>query len=361
MRTLLLLPFLVPALVAQAPSAPITAAERTAVVEALGKVLKERYVFPDVAEKVAQALKAKAARGAYDAHGTATAFAEALHADVRELGKDGHLRVRYAPSFKPRPEGNEDEKPTEQEIAETRKQVAAHGFGLAKVEILQGNVGYLDVRGFPPTEFTAAAIDAALTMLSGTDAMILDLRQNGGGSPDGVAYLVSHFFNYGDERHINDIYNRPRNRTRQYWTSAAANPRYTRPLWVLTSNFTFSGGEECAYDLQNLKRATLVGETTGGGANPGGVVALAQGFIANIPTGRAINPITKTNWEGIGVKPEIEAPAAEALKVAHLEALKRLIAETKDAEEKAGLEKTRALVEKGEAVPPRWLRQRPKP
>lgn len=187
--------------------------------------------------------------------------------------------------------------------------------------------------------------------------MILDLRQNGGGDPESVAYLVSHFFAEGDSRLINSIYNRVRNSTRQYWTSPTVSPRYSRPLYVLTSARTFSGGEEFAYDLQTQKRATLVGETTGGGANPGGPAALAHGFVAFIPTGKAINPITGINWEGVGVKPDVSVPAGEALKTAHGSALKAILAKEKDAEYRKRLEGILSRVEKGEVDPQIYSRR----
>ncbi len=356
MRTLLL-SFLVPVLVAQVPASspkPMEAVQRKTVVEALNQVLRARYVFPEVAEQVAKALADKVAKGGYDACTATDTFEKALHEDLRTLGKDGHFRVRYLPDFKPRPESNRP--PTPEEFERGRRQVVRQGFGLARTEILPGNIGYLDVRAFPPAEAVAPAYAAALTLLSGTEALILDLRQNGGGSPEGVAQLLSHFFAEGDGRHLNSIYSRPTNATRDFWTNPSATPRYTKPVWVLTSAFTFSGGEECAYDFQTQKRATLVGETTGGGANPGDMHPLAQGFVAFVPSGQAINPITKTNWEHVGVKPDLPAPAPEALKVAHLEALKRVIEDEKEPARKSALERTRAMVEKGEAPPPRYTK-----
>jgi C-terminal processing protease CtpA/Prc len=168
---------------------------------------------------------------------------------------------------------------------------------------------------------------------------------------------VSHFFEEGDTRHINSIYNRPKNETRQYWTSPTVSPRYTKPVYVLTSARTFSGGEECAYDFQTQKRATLVGETTGGGANPGGPVSLGNGFLAFIPTGRAINPLTKTNWEHVGVKPDVAVPAAEALKTAHVALLKGILEKEKDADYRKRLEGILAKVEKGEVEAPAYGRR----
>ncbi len=336
-------------------TAPVTAAQRKAVVEALAKALKARYVFAEVADKVGPALLTKAAKGAYDSATTVPAFAEALGKDLKELGNDGHFRVRFNPEFKP--QVDDDQPPTKEEVAEARQEATRRAFGIAKVEQLPGNVGYLDVRGFGPTEFVGPAFSAALQLLSGTEALILDLRQNGGGDPESVAYLVSHFFGEGDSRLINSIYNRPRDTTRQYWTNPTLPTRYAGPVYVLTSARTFSGGEECAYDFQTQKRATLVGETTGGGANPGGPVALAHGFLAFIPTGRAINPITKTNWEHVGVKPDVPVPAAEALKVAHVAILKGILEKEKDAGYRKRLEGLIAKVEKGEIEAPVYSRR----
>ncbi len=356
---LLAVPALTLALAAQpapAPSQPVTAAQRRAVVATLAQELKVRYVFPDVAEKTGAALVAREAQGAYAGATTAGAFAEALSKDLRELGQDGHFRVRFDPAFKPMGD-DEDRVPTKEEVAQMRLASQRQGYGIAKVERLPGNVGYLDIRGFGPTEFVGPAFSAALQLLSGTESLILDLRQNGGGDPESVAYLVSHFFEEGDSRHLNSIYNRPKDSTRQYWTSPTVAPRYAKPVYVLISGRTFSGGEECAYDFQTQKRATLVGETTGGGANPGGAVLLGHGYFAFIPTGRAVNPVTNTNWEHVGVKPDVAVPASEALKAAHGAILKAILAKEGDAGYRSRLEGILAKVEKGETETPIYTRR----
>lgn len=356
LRNTVLLAGIVLSLAAGEPAPSLTQAQRRAVVATLAKSLNDRYVFPEVASKVGAALEAKAAQGAYEEAASPEAFAERLSKDLREMGKDGHFRVRFDPGFKPG--GEEDRPPTPEEVAQMRLFSARRAFGIAKVEQLPGNVGYLDVRGFGPTEFVGPAFSAALSLLSGTEALILDLRQNGGGDPESVAYLVSHFFAEGDTRHLNSIYNRPRNTTRQYWTSPTVGVRYTQPVYVLTSSWTFSGGEECAYDFQTQKRATLVGETTGGGANPGGAVDLGHGFNAFIPTGRAINPVTNTNWEHVGVKPDVAVPALEALKVAHTTILKNLLEKESDPKARKRLEEALGRVERGESEPVRYATKR---
>ena len=164
------------------------------------------------------------------------------------------------------------------------------------------------------------------------------MRYNGGGHPAGVALLVSYLFAADDEQHINDIYWRPDNSTKQYWTAVdLSGKRYPKkPVYVLTSAKTFSGAEEFAYDVQNLKRATLVGEVTGGGANPGGPEKVHTNFMVNVPRGRAISPVTKTNWEGTGVKPDVAVPADKALDTAYLAALEKIKA-TIDAKKRPGM------------------------
>ncbi len=335
-------------LVAQAPPAPpLGAAQRKDVLESLSRELQTKYVFPEVADKVSAALRAKAAARGYEAATTAPAFAEVLSKDLRDLAQDGHFQVFFDPAFKPGAD-DEDRPPTQAELAQGRREAAQRGFGIDRLERLPGNVGYLELRGFGPMEFIGQAYTQALTLLSGTEALILDLRRNGGGSPESVAYLMSHFFAEGDSRHLNDIYTRPKNETRQYWTDPSVALHYAKPVYVLTSPRTFSGGEECAYDFQTQKRATLVGEVTGGGANPGGGVSLGEGFVCFIPTGRAINPITKTNWEHVGVKPDVLVPAADALRTAHAALLKTLITKEQDPEDKAYLSEVLGRVEKGE-------------
>jgi len=352
--------FLAPAclLVAQAPPAasPVSAADQKAVIAALNDQLKARYIFPNIADKVAAALQAKVAQGDFNQAASVGTFTESLSNTLRDLANDGHFRVRYDPDFKDN--GHDDTPPTREEIAQGRLEAARMAFGLQRVERLPGNVGYLEVRGFGPMEFVGTAYSNAMALLSGSEAIIVDLRRNNGGRPESVAYLMSHFFAEGDTRHLNDIYDRPENSTRQYWTDPSATPRFTGPVYVLTSRRTFSGGEDCAYDFQVQKRGTLVGETTGGGANPGSLVSMGHGFVVFIPSGKAINPVTKTNWEHVGVKPDVAVPAAEALKTAHAAILRTLLPKEKDPEERQQLEALLARVEKGEPEKPNYAPRR---
>ncbi len=266
------------------------------------------------------------AKGNYATADSAKAFAKLLTADLRAVGNDKHLAVMFDPhlGLGAVPHAASGAK----ELANMREEMVRDGFGIARVERLPGNVGYLDVRGFGPTEFVGDAYSAALTLLAGTDALILDLRRNGGGEPASVAYLLSHFFAEGDERHLNDLYYRAKDETRQYWTNAAVKVRYTKPVYVLTSSYTFSGGEECAYDFQTQKRA--------------------NGMVAFIPDGRAINPVTHTNWEHVGVKPDVAVAADKAQQTAYADILRTLVSDASDPKARQDLSAILARVEKGE-------------
>lgn len=337
----------------RAPDSSISAADREAVIDALGTQMRAKYVLPDVAAKVAAALASKETSGAYAQMHTARAFAKRLGKDLSVLARDRHAGVDYDPDFKQPPSG-EPQPPTSQQVAAAREFSSHDGFGVARVERLPGNVGYLDLRNFGNAEFVGAAYASAIDLLSGTDALILDMRQNEGGDLQAVAYLLSFFFPEGDSRHLEDLYTRSTHSTRQYWTVPVVGRRYASPVYVLTSAYTFSAGEMCAYDFQAQKRATLVGETTYSGANPPSPVSLGHGFVAYIADDTPVNPITKTNWGYVGVKPDVAVPAADAMKVAYVAILKTLIRKTKDDHERDDLKATLTRVEKGEAEKPHY-------
>jgi retinol-binding protein 3 len=296
--------------------------DRTAAIEALTTALIEDYVFPDKAADVQRALRAHAASGVYDTVTSGRAFADLLTRQLQAVTHDKHLRVRVAP---PNPAGGRRGPPSADERLRAARE-AHYGFG--RSEILAGNVGYLEIRSFgawaPEARDTASRI---LSALSTTDALIIDLRDNGGGSPEAVAFVSSYLF--GDKPvHLNSLYFRPADRTDDFYTDPSVPGKKfgaTKPVFVLTSSSTFSAAEEFTYNLQARGRATIVGETTGGGAHPGGTLPIGAGLVAFIPSGRAINPITKTNWEGVGVKPGIAVPRDKALDAALEVARKKVL------------------------------------
>ena len=310
----------------QAPNQPdrsLSAAERTEVIEGAIKLLNSAYVFPDVARQMEAAVRKRIAGREYDAITSAKALVESLTVHFRAVSRDKHLSVLYsAEKLPPIPA---DGKPTPEQWDRARAFAKSVNFGFPKVERLPGNVGYVRLDGFMPPDMGAETATAAMTFVASTDALIFDLRWNNGGDPAMVAFISSYLF--AEATHLNDIYLRPDSSTRQWWTSASVpGKRFsgTGKVYVLTSKQTFSAGEEFTNNLKVLKRATIVGETTGGGANPGGWRPINDHFAVWVPSGRAINPITKGNWEGTGVTPDVPVAVNLALETAYLAALEQL-------------------------------------
>lgn len=303
---------------------PLTGTEQNAIIESIIQHLNDEYVFPEVAQKVERSFRANLRHNAYLSFNEPVRFAQLLTDELQEIAHDKHLCVFYDNEARPiRTNAQEPSDLEKQEMFENSRQ---HNFGFERIERLPGNIGYLDLRNFVDHNLSAETATHAMSFLANTDALIIDLRRNGGGDPSTVQLLCSYLFE-DDTVHLNDLYFRAGNETRQYWTlPQVPGKRYVnKEVYVLTSKKTFSGAEEFCYNLKNLKRATLVGERTGGGANPGDFVQINEHFAVFIPSGRAINPVTKTNWEGTGVQPDIEVPADQALLVAQKELLKKLL------------------------------------
>jgi hypothetical protein len=316
----------------------VDAATARAVVESLAVQVEAEYVFPDVAKKVAKGLRERAKKGRYDTIGQAKELSDTLNADLRALAHDMHLRLHYSnrplPATAPGQDSNGDHLPDPAEVARVAAQARRMNHGFDKVQRLAGNVGYMELRAFDGSPEAGKTAIAALEFLKNSDALIFDLRRNGGGDPNMIVLLLSHQYARDDRVHVNDFYQRRGDRTEEYWTTTTVpGPRFDgKDVYVLTSRRTGSAAEEFAYDIKNLKRGTVIGEVTAGGANPGGLFRLNDHFAAFIATGRAINPVSKTNWEGVGVEPDVKTSADEALKTAHVMALEKLQAKATDAE-----------------------------
>ncbi len=310
----------------------ISTMEKQEVVDSITSILEANYVFPEVAAKMNKLLKDKLKGKKYAKIEDPDAFAEVLTADVQSVSKDLHLRVRFDPQNIARRRNASQSAEDSIAFAERRLQNnRAANYGFREVKILDGNIGYLNLSGFSYVDEEAGATaHAAMNFLSNADALIIDLRQNGGGSPSMIQLITSYL--YGPNRvHLNNFYNRATDNITQTWTLPYV-PGKRRPdvdVYVLTSSGTFSAAEEFSYNLRNLERATLIGEVTGGGAHPGGTRIATDRFTIWVPDGRAINPITNTNWEGVGVEPHIKVAAEEALELAKIKALETILEKRK--------------------------------
>jgi hypothetical protein len=274
---------------------------KSASIKRINELVNDNYVFPDVAKTTGEHLSKKLKEGRFDADTTAAAFSKSLTEEVQSVNHDKHMRVRAgaAGPAVPRDFGNLGEG------------------GFKEVKMLEGNIGYIDLRLFFPASVASSYADEHMKTLASAKAIIIDLRQNGGGNPDMVQYLCSYFFD--KKIHLNSLYYRVSDETREFWTIDVNGKKMPDvPLFILTSKKTFSGAEEFSYNMQTQKRAVLIGETTGGGANPGGVFKVNDQLSIFIPTGRAINPVTGTNWEGVGVKPDVVVDSDNALEKAIL-------------------------------------------
>lgn len=286
-----------------ADSKPVTGAARAEIVAGAAKALREGYVYPEMGERMASGIEAKLESGAYDSVTSEMALARVLTDDLRAVSDDKHLGVGLAPSDGPRSHG-----------MPTGDDARRNNYAFRKVEILPGNIGYLKFDLFMEEEGAKSAGAAALAFLANCDALIFDLRGNGGGSPEMIRFLTSYLFD--SATHLNDMVDRNGNVVEEYWTvTEVPGTHFAQdlPVYVLTSNRTFSGAEEFSYNLKNLKRATIIGETTGGGAHPVRGERINDRFMIRVPFMRAQNPISKTNWEGKGVEPDVKTTAAEAL------------------------------------------------
>lgn len=317
--------------VAQTPASPAPASAGQPAprqtVEAVAARIRELYFDPGAGDRIADGLEAAAASGEFDDLTDPRDLAATLGARLRPL--DAHFNVVFDPAGPTAPPVRRERPPEGVRPAGPGPEARAH-YGFRKVEVLPGNVGYIDLRQFSNIDFAnpadpaRRAADAALAFVADTDAIIFDLRDNGGGAPSMVGYLTSAFtpanapiYNVfhsreGTQSEAPDIYH--------------PTPRLDVPVYVLISGRTGSAGEAFPYTLQGARRATIVGEASGGAANPGGMVPVGGGFAVFISQGSPRNPATGGNWEGAGVQPDVATSWSEALTRAHELALEGIVA-----------------------------------
>ena len=301
----------------------VDAAARARILDGIVAKLNEYYVYPETAAKMVEALRRHQKSGEYDAITDGDVFADRLSTMLKEVSHDKHLRVVCMPNVLPK----DDPKPDGPIRPEMRARMEHDNCGFEKAERLDSNVGYLKFNFFGPPAVCGPTATAAINFLAHVDALIIDLRDNGGGHPEMVNFVASYLFN--ERTRLNDIYDRKENKTTEGWTKPDVPGKKIvgKPVFVLTSKQTFSGAEDFTYAMKNTKRATLIGETTGGGAHPTRGCRVDDHFLIGVPFARSINYITKTDWEGTGVEPDVKVPADQALDVAKKMAAERLKSE----------------------------------
>ncbi|NEP55140.1 MAG: S41 family peptidase, partial [Moorea sp. SIO3C2] len=261
-------------------------------------------------------IRQRIAAGGYGDIVSGHQLAETLTNQLQTLTEDRSIRV-YC-SRVPLPNLSADTPPTAEELAYQQQQSQQRNFDINRVERLAGNLGYIQLYGFEPPEFAGETLAAAMTCIAHTEGLIIDLRHNRGGSPAMVALVCSYLFPAYPAIHLNDIH-WPDRAPQQSWTLPyVGGPRYLeRPIYLLIGPETATAAEEFAYTLKQLDRVTLLGETTAGKANPGTGQRLHDHFWMFLPTGRVVNAITGSNWEGSGVLPDLKVPEELALKTSH--------------------------------------------
>lgn len=280
--------------------------ERERVVGRAAKLLEDLYVFPDVGRKMAAALRSADERGAYRDITDGQILALRLHDDLQAITHDEHLGVHFSQRILP-PEAPGRSPESE---AAARQRALSGNCGFEKLEHLEPNIGYLKIDEFDDAAVCAPVAAAAMDFLANSDALIIDMRDNHGGR--GLS-IIGYLF--ARPTHFMDTYSRRDHAIHQDWTRARVpGARFVgKPVFVLTSRRTFSAGEAFCYALKTLKRATLIGETTGGGAHPTEVHRIDDHFSISVPVAQSISPVTHTDWEGTGVEPDVKVPAAQAL------------------------------------------------
>ena len=301
------------------------------IIRQIADLLAEKYVFPQVGEQAANHLRQKLTEDAPFLNLPPVDFAHALTKELHLFVQDTHLRLDYAPD---RAQGVNN---TEELMRRHFEQARRNNFGFIKAERLVGNIGYLLIREFPPP--AEAIATGAMAFVANTQALIFDIRGHKGGSPEIVQLLISYLVDEAP-RPLSGIYARSTGQTEVFQTRRKVPGKRMPnvPVYVLVDRQTHSGGEAFAYDLQALKRATIIGEPTQGGAHLVEFFPLHGMFVLMMPIARAINPITGKNWQGTGVIPDIEVPVEHALQTAHRSALNELLEAATDADEKAFLQ-----------------------
>jgi hypothetical protein len=333
----------------QGESRPLARSEARAVVDGALRQLRRYYVFPDSVPAIEHSMRQRERAGAYDTTASPGALAQLLTEDLRRFGHNPHLRVTYSGAPNPAPYSDSTITPTERARRDSvwlesfRAEGNAFNDYVFNADRLAGNIGYLRLGSFFPWSLAGQTITSAMLVIAKTDAVIIDVRHSGGGDPATVGMLQNYFVD--STIFLGFKVNRVTGRTDSAWSSPTpGHEQFSgKSLYILTSAEIYSAPEALAYPLQALRRATVIGERTRGGAHVTTSFPIDEHFSIGVPHARSINAITGTDWEGTGIKPDVEVPAVRALRTAHLMALQQLLARQPNAEPRLREERQRAI------------------
>jgi len=301
----------------------------------LAEVFETKYILPTEGKKIANLIRKNIAKGEYDKLVQGNDLAERLQKDTQSINKDRHIVVYYSPEYIKNKKNPELQKKLTEEA---QHRARMNNYGFVEIRILPGNIGYLKMYSFDGSQAAFNTAAAAMQFLASCYAVIIDLRWNSGGDSRMVQVISSYFL--GKEPEILDVFHfRENNRIEQLWSLPYVPGRTLEhvDLYILTSGLTFSAAEGIAYDLKALKRATIVGETTMGGGHAIDTIIIKDKFVVNVPYAVSINPITQENFQGVGVKPDVNTDCENALSEAHVLALKKRIAKETNQSVKSAL------------------------
>ncbi len=347
---------------AQTPA--LSAAQQREILQTLAEQVAEVYVFPDSVAQVQTFLREREASGAYADVTAPEAFGRHVTEDLRAFTRDNHFAVQYNPAqyqqmetmFSAMEEGDRAGLPRAFQIdpaSPMAQQFRSANYFFRVAEVLEGNVGYLKIDQMPPLDLAQPTVDAAMAFLANTEAMILDLRGTPGGIGGFIPYLMSYFFPSEPMLLYTRDFGAADSMASFYTHDTIGGPRRPEvPLFVLADRFTGSAAENLAYTVQQHGRATIVGGVTAGAAHSARRGLLAHGFVANIPMARVVHPVSQTNWERVGVQPDVAVDPTDALTMAHRLALDALVAEAHDPQQRHRLERVRAQIEEADGPAP---------
>ncbi|WP_166964140.1 S41 family peptidase [Yeosuana marina] len=315
----------------KAQNKEITKDEKVEITEMISKNLLKTYIDLDVAQEMTALLKSNIKSNKYETITNPDNFAEIVTQDLQNVSHDLHLKLKYEPKKIAQSQRIMPEEMKIKRESIMSMKMAEVNYGFTVVKVLNGNIGYLNLRMFADTIYAKDVATAAMNFLHNTNAIIIDLRENGGGVPS-MIQLLSSYFTEAKPVLLSNFYEREKDLKTQLFTFETIDGKRmtNKPLYILTSENTFSAAEAFTYTLKHLNKAVVVGEVTRGGANRTRTINLNDDFSLSLPYIKAIHPVTNTNWEGKGVQPTIKTTKKEAFVKAYIDAINKTVTRNKE-------------------------------